>query len=161
MQFDTTILTDAFIGLPFTVRGVGFFKLENGIPIVAKRVDNRYERIGLDDGDNSGYLRASGDATFTPGEMLSCTTQYYTVKDEINLVVGTTKYDMDSLVESLKYRIAIIPGTKIKRIVEDRDKIITEEKMTENQLNLIKIVFDYEYDYIAPTEDCIDVLCDC
>lgn len=159
MQFNESILTNAFTGLPFTVNGVGRFVLNDGKPVVAKRVDNAYQMIGLNDGDNSGYLRATGDTTYTANGEIDCSTQIYEATDEIALVIGTNKYTIESITEAMLYRIANISGATFKRFIDDRDKIITEEKMMPNTLNLIKILFDYKYDWVAPCEE--NIICEC
>lgn len=151
IQFDQDILLDAFSSLPFKVQGVGIHKNIDEKLYVVKFVDGEYERIGLNDTENGGYLRFTGKTgNAREGEKISCSDQIYYETAEIHLVIGLTGKNMQSVFDNVKMRVAQIYGTKIKATDINKENILKEEGIAPNQLEMFKIVFDYEYTYVAP-----------
>lgn len=159
IQFDEDILVNHFSGLPFEVKGVGIFKTREGKQFVAKKTDHGdYVTIGLDGNTSGAYLRFSGKTgNVREGEKISCSDQIYYETAEIHLVVGLNKMDMQSVFDAVKMKVAQLEGTKIRSTDISKDNILREENMGMNDLDMFKITFDYEYNYVAPCAS--DILC--
>lgn len=160
MLFDENIILNAFADLPFNVNGIGIFKEEKGISIVCKKNQNEYLPIGLNDTCNGAYFRYSGEIIFTSNGKISCSQDIYLLKTEINLVIGVRGFDFESIKQSILYRLTDIYGITLKKVIENKQQILSEEKMTNNTLDLIKFVFDYQFDYLKPSCD-VELVCNC
>ena len=149
MEYLTNI-QELFKDLPFEIKGIGSFVVLNGVTVVAVRgCGGEYEPIQFDE-CQQGYLRTSGITTFTSVEPIDCDDIIYKATEEITLVIYTNKYT----IESLKMKIlSLLKGLKIVRIVTDRQTILREEFIKNNEYDLIKVVFNYEYDYLNDCEN--------
>jgi hypothetical protein len=149
MEYLTNI-QDLFIDLPFEIKGIGSFILLNGVTVVALRDSNgEYNPIQFDE-SQQGYIRTSGITTFTKVEPLDCDDSIYKAVEEITLVLYTNKYTIESLKMKL---LSLLKGLRIVRIVTDRQTIFSEEFIKNNEYDFIKVVFNYEYDYLNDCED--------
>ncbi|HNY55877.1 MAG TPA: hypothetical protein PKI86_09625 [Chitinophagales bacterium] len=160
MLFDENIILNPFTNLPFSVTGIGILRDDKGVSIVCKKENNDYIPIGLNDDCTGGYLRYNGEVTFTPNGQLSCSEDLYIGKTEIILVTGTKNIDLASLQQSIMFRLSGIVDLTLKRFTENKQQILSEEKMAMNTLDLLKFVFDYKFDYVKPCKD-VDVKCNC
>jgi len=140
--------------MPFTIKGIGSFVLLNGVNIVAIRSDGEYDTISVNE-ENSGYIRTSGVKEFAIKDSLDCEDYYYKVNEQLILVLMTNEFTIESLTAKV---LAILSDLNIVRIVTDRQTILREEFIKENEFNLIKVVFRYEYDFL---NDCKDVELEC
>ena len=147
-------ILDRFKGLPFEIKGIGSFVRLNGIEVVAIKECGEYIPISVSE-CNTGYLRTSGIKQFTQVELIDCLDNIYKVREELILVLCTDKYTIESLSNKI---LALLKDFKIVKIVTDRRTILQEEKIKENEYNLIKVVFSYEYDFI---NDCTDGELEC
>lgn len=154
--FDENILLDALQGLPFQVNGIGMFKDLEGKKLVVLKNGSEYTPIGINDTNNGGYLRYSGNVPLTPNGKIDCSTYLYEGNAEIILVIGVKGYDMAKLLESITYRLSI-QGLTIKSVNENKDQILSEEGIGANTLNFLKIVFNYQFDYSSNCEDVTDI----
>lgn len=160
MLFDENIILNAFTGLPFDVTGIGILREDKGVSIVCKKENNDYKPIGLNDTCNGGYFRYNGEIGFTPNGQLSCSEDLYIAKTEIILVIGTRNIDLASLQQSVMFRLSGIVDLTLKRFTENKQQILSEEKMAMNTLDLLKFVFDYKFDYVKPCKD-VELICNC
>lgn len=160
MLFDENIILNAFTGLPFYVTGIGILREDKGVSVVCKKENNDYKPIGLNDTYNGAYLRYNGEISFTPNGKISCEQDIYLAKIEINLVVGVRGFDLESVRQSILFRLTGIYGLTLKKVIENKQQILSEEKMANNTLDLIKFVFDYQFDYLKPCED-VELICNC
>lgn len=160
MLFDENIILNAFAGLPFDVSGIGILRDDKGVSIVCKKENNDYKLIGLNDTCNGGYFRYNGEIGFTPNGQLSCSEDLYIAKTEIILVTGTRNIDLASLQQSVMFRLSGIVDLTLKRFTENKQQILSEEKMAMNTLDLLKFVFDYKFDYVKPCKD-VELICNC
>lgn len=160
MLFDENIILRVFAGLPFSVTGIGILRDEKGVSIVCKKENADYKPIGLNDDCNGGYLRYNGEISFTPNGQLSCSEDLYIAKTEIVLITGTRNIDLASLQQSIMFKLTGIVDLTLKRFTENKQQILSEEKMANNTLDLLKFVFDYQFDYVNPCKD-VDVICHC
>lgn len=158
--FDENIILNPFSDLPFGVKGIGIFKEEKGVTIVCKKEEKEYLPIGLNDTCNGAYFRYGGEVAFTPNGKISCTQDIYLAKTEINLVIGVRGFDLESIRQSILYRLTGIYGLMLKKVIENKQQILHEEKMANNTFDLLKFVFDYQFDYLKPSCD-VELVCNC
>ena len=145
-----TNIQELFKDLPFEIKGIGSFIKLNGVNVVAIRgCGGEYEPIQFDE-CQQGYLRTSGITTFTSVEPLDCDDSIYKAVEEIVLVLYTNKYTIESLKNKI---LALLKGFKIARIITDRETILSEEFIKKNEYDFIKVVFNYEYDYLNDCKD--------
>lgn len=155
--FDENILLNLFTGLPFQVNGIGMFKELNGKKLVVIKNGEEYVPIGINDSNNGGYLRYSGNIPLTADGMLDCYTYLYEGNAEIVLVIGVKGYDMTKLLESINYRLSVGSELQVKSINENKDQILSEENIESNTLSFLKIIFNYKFDYASNCQDIEDV----
>ena len=145
-----TNIQELFKDLPFEIKGIGSFIKLNGVNVVAIRgCGGEYEPIQFDE-CQQGYLRTTGITTFTSVEPLDCDDSIYKAVEEIVLVLYTNKYTIESLKNKI---LALLKGFKIARIITDRETILSEEFIKKNEYDFIKVVFNYEYDYLNDCKD--------
>lgn len=145
-----TNIQELFKDLPFEIKGIGSFIKLNGVNVVAIRgCGGEYEPIQFDE-CQQGYLRTTGITTFTSVEPLDCDDSTYKAVEEIVLVLYTNKYTIESLKNKI---LALLKGFKIARIITDRETILSEEFIKKNEYDFIKVVFNYEYDYLNDCKD--------
>lgn len=143
-------IQELFKELPFEIKGIGSFIKLNGVTVVAIRgCGGEYEPIQFDE-CQQGYLRTTGITTFTSVEPLDCDDSTYKAVEEIVLVLYTNKYTIESLKNKI---LALLKGFKIARIITDRETILSEEFIKKNEYDFIKVVFNYEYDYLNDCKD--------
>lgn len=145
-----TNIQELFKDLPFEIKGIGSFIKLNGVNVVAIRgCGGEYEPIQFNE-CQQGYLRTTGITTFTSVEPLDCDDSTYKAVEEIVLVLYTNKYTIESLKNKI---LALLKGFKIARIITDRETILSEEFIKKNEYDFIKVVFNYEYDYLNDCKD--------
>lgn len=157
--FDENILLIRLESLPFKVNGIGILKDFNGKKLVAIKEGNEYRAIGLSNSTNGGYLRYSGNIPLTQNGRVDISTYLYEGNAEIVLVIGVKGYDMKNLLESILFKLSM-SDLIVKSITENKDLILAEENMENNTLDLLKIVFNYKFDYSTNCQDVTD-LCVC
>ena len=147
-------ILDNFKDFKIDIKGVGSFVKINGVDVVAIKDCKEYIPIGIED-CTGGYIRTSGIKTLTVLEDISgCgNVQLYEVIEELNIVIATDEYTIDSVCESVLSRIK-----DVKRIITNK-RTIEQEEFIKTDMELLKIVFDYKYNYIKNCKDELECVC--
>lgn len=139
-----------FDDFPLPVAGIAMFKNKDGNDFIAIEKCREYEPINIE--CNIGYIRFTGRIGLQKSVKIGCNTWLYKATERLALVVITDKYKLDSLCRNLLRRLTIDEVTLIS-IETNKDVILTEEKLKKNNFQMVKILFDYTYDYLPKCED--------
>ncbi len=129
------------------VRGLGYFRDYNGSRQVALP-DDEGEWTGLTlNEDYVGYIRAAGPLTYLEDGFNSCDTRLYDVRQDCALVIWHSREQAANSI--IEVAIRALGDVLMQSVSVDRQTILSEESMPENDYGLLKISFRIEYKYVG------------
>jgi hypothetical protein len=132
-------------GIP--VAGLGYFRdYQNTRQVAVPDSEGEWQGVSLNE-DYIGYIRAADRITYTQDGFIGCETRMYDVQQDCVLVLWHSRDQNQRQVIDLAFRA--LGDVLLQNMSTDRQRILADEVLPENDLGLIRIAFRIEYKYVG------------
>jgi hypothetical protein len=132
-------------GIP--VAGLGYFRdYQNTRQVAVPDSEGEWQGVSLNE-DYIGYIRAADRITYTQDGFIGCETRMYDVQQDCVLVIWHSRDQNQRQVIDLAFRA--LGDVLLQNMSTDRQRILSDEVLPENDLGLIRIAFRIEYKYVG------------
>jgi hypothetical protein len=132
-------------GIP--VAGLGYFRdYQNTRQVAVPDSEGEWQGISLNE-DYIGYIRAADRITYTQDGFIGCDTRMYDVQQDCVLVLWHSRDQNQRQVIDLAFRA--LGDVLLQNMSTDRQRILSDEVLPENDFGLIRIAFRIEYKYVG------------
>jgi hypothetical protein len=132
-------------GIP--VAGLGYFRdYQNTRQVAVPDSEGEWQGVSLNE-DYIGYIRAADRITYTQDGFIGCDTRMYDVQQDCVLVLWHSRDQNQRQVIDLAFRA--LGDVLLQNMSTDRQRILSDEVLPENDLGLIRIAFRIEYKYVG------------
>jgi hypothetical protein len=129
------------------VAGLGYFRdYQNTRQVAVPDSEGEWQGVSLNE-DYIGYIRAADRITYTQDGFIGCDTRMYDVQQDCVLVIWHSRDQNQRQVIDLAFRA--LGDVLLQNMSTDRQRILSDEVLPENDLGLIRIAFRIEYKYVG------------
>lgn len=132
-------------GIP--VAGLGYFRdYKNSRQVAVPDSEGEWQGVSLNE-DYIGYIRAADRITYTQDGFIGCDTRMYDVQQDCVLVLWHSRDQNQRQVIDLAFRA--LGDVLLQNMSTDRERILADEVLPENDFGLVRIAFRIEYKYVG------------